>query len=178
MHSQVSAGADIRVSGKKGFVSGGVIRAGNVIEAQTIGSEMGTITNIEVGVQPSVKERYGELQESVAEIVKEIEKMKPILVNFNEKLQKKEKITPERMKQVQQIAQNFREKKQLLAKQKEEMKSLQERIRIATNAKIKIKGTIYPGVNITISDVSLNIKQERSFKRYLKEKGEIVARPL
>lgn len=178
LHSQVSAGADIRVRGKKGFVSGGVIRAGNVVEAQTIGSEMGTITNIEVGVHPSVKERYGELQEKVSETVKEIEKMRPILVNFNEKLQRKEKVTPERVQQVQQIAQNFREKKQLLAKQKEELKTLREKIQIATNAKIKIKGTIYPGVCITISDVSLHIKQERSYTRYLKEKGEIVARPL
>ncbi len=178
LHSQVSAGADIRVRGKKGFVSGGVIRAGNVIEAQTIGSAMGTVTNIEVGVQPSVKERYGELQEEVAEIVKEIEKMKPILVNFNEKLQRKETVSAERIQQVQQIAQNFRREKELLARKKEELKMLREKIQISTNAKVKIKGSVYPGACITISDVSLNIKQERSCTRYVKEKGEIVARPL
>ncbi len=178
LHSQVSAGADIRVSGKKGFVSGGLLRAGNVIEAQTIGSEMGTITKIEVGVDPSVKERYKEMQESVEEIVKEIERMRPILVNFNERLQKKETVSPERVQQVQQIAKGFREKQSQLKKQKDEMKKLQERIKMSTNAKIKVRGTIYPGVNITISDITLNIKHDRSHARYVKERGEIVARPL
>lgn len=55
---------------------------------------------------------------------------------------------------------------------------LREKIQISTNAKVKIKGSVYPGACITISDVSLNIKQERSCTRYVKEKGEIVARPL
>lgn len=178
LHSQVSAGADIRVGGKKGFVSGGLIRAGNVIEAQTIGSEMGTITKIEVGVDPSVKERHGEVQESVTKISKEIEKMRPILVNFNEKLQKKEKISPERIQQVQSIAKEFREKQKLLVSQKKELKELKEKVQMGTNAKIKVRGNIYPGVSITISDVSMNVKSQRSFTRYVKERGEIVARPL
>ena len=70
------------------------------------------------------------------------------------------------------------QKNEIEAYTEEELKTLREKIQIATNAKIKIKGTIYPGVCITISDVSLHIKQERSYTRYLKEKGEIVARPL
>ncbi len=178
LHSQVSAGADIRVSGKKGFVSGGLIRAGNVLEAQTIGSEMGTITKIEVGVAPSVKERHAEVQEGISQTSKEIEKMRPILVNFNEKLRKKEPVTPERAQQIQTIAKNFREKQQLLASQKKEMKDLSEKIKMATNAKVKVKGSIYPGVNITISDISMNVKSERCATRFVKERGEITARPL
>ena len=112
------------------------------------------------------------------EIVKEIERMRPILVNFNERLQKKETVSPERVQQVQQIAKGFREKQSQLKKQKDEMKKLQERIKMSTNAKIKVRGTIYPGVNITISDITLNIKHDRSHARYVKERGEIVARPL
>ena len=178
LHSQVSAGADIRVSGKKGFVSGGLIRAGNLLEAQTIGSEMGTITKIEVGVDPSVKERYGEVQDSIAVVTKEVERMRPILVNFNEKLRKKEKISPERMQQIQTIAQNFREQQQLLASHKKELKELNERLQLATNAKIKVKGSIYPGASITISDISMNIKSERCATKFIKEHGEIVGRPI
>lgn len=178
LHSQVSAGADIRVSGKKGFVSGGLIRAGNLLEAQTIGSEMGTITKIEVGVAPSVKERYGEVQDSITAVSKEIERMRPILVNFNEKLQKKEKISPERMQQVQTIAKNFREQQQILAGYKKELKELNEKLQLVTNAKVKVKGSIYPGVSITISDISMNVKSERCATKFVKEHGEIVGRPI
>lgn len=178
LHSQVSAGADIRVNGKKGFVSGGLIRAGNLVEAQTIGSEMGTITKIEVGVDPSVKVRYGEVQDSITAATKEVERMRPILVNFNEKLQKKEKVSPERMQQVQTIAKNFREQQQLLAGYKKEFKELNEKLQLATNAKIKVKGSIYPGVSITISDISMNVKNERCATKFVKEHGEIVGRPI
>ncbi len=178
LHSQVSSEADIRVSGRKGFVSGGLIRAGNIIEAQTIGSAMGTITQIEVGASPAVKARYEELNESVAKIKQNMEKIRPVLVNFNERLQKKEAVSPERVQQVQSLAKNFKEAQQQLAVQKEELKDLYEKIQMTNNAKVKIKGTIYPGVTITISDMSKSIKSEHSCTRYVRERGEIVARPL
>ncbi len=178
LHSQVSAEADIRVSGKKGFVSGGLIRAGNVVEAQTMGSAMGTVTQIEVGAPPAVKVRYDELNEQAAKVKENMDKMRPILVNFNEKLKKKEKVTPERVQHVQAVAQSFKKEQEKLAELQLEMKKLHEKIQMSNNAKIKIKGTIYPGVSITISDVNMNIKSERSCTRYVKDHGEIVARPL
>lgn len=178
LHSQVSAATDIRVSGKKGFVNGGLIRAGNLVEAQTIGSSMGATTRIEVGVDPGIKEHYSKLQKSIAQIGKELEQMRPVLVNFNEKVQKKEPISPERMQQVQNIAKNFKEKQQLLNTHKAEFKELHEQIQMSNSAKVKVKGSVYPGTSITISDVSMNIKSERSFSKFVKEQGEIVVRPL
>ncbi len=178
LHSQVSAGTDIRVSGKKGFVNGGVIRAGNLIEAQTIGSTMGTLTKLEVGVDPMVKEHYGELQKSIIQISKELEQLRPILVNFNEKMQKKEALSADRIQQVQSVARSFKEKQQLLNTQRKELKELHEQIQMSHNAKIKVKGSIYPGVTVNISEVSMNIKSERTFSKFLKEHGEVVVRTL
>ena len=159
-------------------MNGGVIRAGNLVEAQTIGSTMGTQTKIEVGVDPEVKERYGELQKSIIQISKEMEQLRPILVNFNEKVQKKEPLSAERVQQVQTVARSFKEKQQLLNLQRKELKELHEQIQMSHNAKIKVKGSIYPGVSVNISEVSLNIKSERSFSKFVKEKGEVVVRSL
>ena len=179
LHSRVSAGIDIRVSGKRGFVNGGVIRAGSLVEAQTIGSEMGGAhTSIEVGVDPEVKERHGVLQEKMEELQKEIAKLRPALVNFQERLQRKEKISPERMQQMQGIAKAFKEKQQELAASRLEYQELHGQIQMSHSAKVAVKGSIYPGVSITISDVSMNIKSERSFSKFIKEKGEIAVRSL
>lgn len=178
LHSQVSAGNDIRVGGKKGFVNGGVIRAGNLVEAQTIGSAMGTLTRVEVGVDPEIKERYGELQKSIIQVSKELEQLRPILVNFNEKMQKKEPLSVERVQQVQSVARSFKEKQQVLNSQRKELKDIHEQIQMSHNAKIKVKGSIYPGVSVNISEVSMNIKSERSFSKFMKEHGEIVVRSL
>ena len=178
LHSQVSAEADIRVQGKKGFVSGGLIRAGNVVEAQTMGSAMGTVTQIEVGAPPAVKVRYDELNQEAAKVKESMDKMRPILVNFNEKLKKKEAVTPEKVQHVQTIAQNFKKEQAKLVELQAELKRLHEKIQMSNSAKVKIKGTIYPGVSITISDVNKNIKSERSCTKYVKEHGDIVARPM
>ncbi len=178
LHSNVSAATDIRVSGRKGFVNGGVIRAGNLVEAQTIGSEMGAATRIEVGVDPNVKARYGEIQKEMAQIGKELDKMRPILVSFNEKVQKREPITPERMQQVQSIAQSFKAKQQQLNAHRTEFRELNEVIQMSQGAKIKVKGNIYPGVSIQISDVGMNIKSVRACSKFVKDQGEVVVRPL
>ena len=139
---------------------------------------MGTQTKIEVGVDPEIKERYGELQKSIIQISKELEQMRPILVNFNEKMQKKETLSVERIQQVQAVARSFKEKQQLLNLQRKELKELHDQIQMSHNAKIKVKGSIYPGVSVNISEVSMNIKSERTFSKFIKEHGEIVVRTL
>ena len=118
------------------------------------------------------------MNQNIIDSKQNLDKMRPILVNFNEKLQKKEAVSQERVQQVQAIAKNFKQEQKRLAELQQEMKGLHEKIQMSGNAKIKIKGTIYPGVTITISDVSMSIKSERSCTRYVKERGEIVARPL
>lgn len=178
LHSQVSAVSDIRVNGKKGFVTGGVIRAGCTVEAQTIGSEMGTMTKIEVGVDPQVKERYTDLQNEILLISKEMEQIKPALANFTEKMAKKETVNPERVKQIQVLAHNFKEKQQSIIQKREEFAKLHELFHLSTSAKVKVSGNIYPGVSIAISEVSMNIKSVTAYSKFIKEQGEIVVRPL
>lgn len=178
LHSQVSAFSEVRVNGKKGFVTGGVIRAGNLIEAQTIGSDMGTITRVEVGVVPEIKERYNLLQKQIVDISKEMEKMKPILVNYSEKVSRQEKISQEMILQVQNIAKKYKEKQEELKEIRGEFVTIHEQIQLETNAKVKVKGSVYQGVSIAISDVSYNVKSTTSYSKFVKEQGEIVIRPL
>lgn len=178
LHSQVSAASEVRVSGKKGFVTGGVIRAGSLVEAQTIGSDMGTITRVEVGVDPEVKERYNSLQKQILDIGKEMDKLKPILVNYSERVAKKEKINPETVVQVQAVAKNYKEKQEELARMREEFVKIHEQIQMETGAKVKVNGSIYQGVSIAISDVSYNVKGTISYSKFVKEQGEIVVKPL
>lgn len=43
---------------------------------------------------------------------------------------------------------------------------------------LKFKNTVYPGVRITISDVSLTTKEERSFCQFTRESGEVIVKNL
>ena len=80
MHSNVSAKGDVTVDGKKGFITGGVIRSGSMVSAKTIGSSMGTSTNIEVGIEPAIITEYHELGKEQENIKDEQEKNLQVLM--------------------------------------------------------------------------------------------------
>lgn len=174
LHSHVSACSEIHANGRKGFIIGGTIRAGSLIEAQTIGSEMGASTRIEVGTDPKRKERFLELQTTIAEGNSELEKIKLILATYTKKLQNKEKLSPEKMGYIQKLAYSYKAKKEMLEPAKEEYSVLQREMMMANSAKVQIRKSIYPGVTIAISDMEMRIKEEQSFCQFMKKNGEII----
>lgn len=178
LHSQVSAGSEVKVNGRKGFITGGMIRAGSLIEALTIGSEMGATTNLEVGIAPERKERYTQLQKELAQLEKEIDQIRPILATYSKKMSSGESLKPETVVYIQKLARALQSSQQRHAETKREFTELHEEIARGNAARIKIKRSIYPGVTVSISDVSMTLKEERSFCQLLKEQGEIVIRTL
>src|SRR5690606_1234944 len=59
MHSVVRAGRSIICDQSKGLIVGGLIQAGVSVVAKTIGSGMSTVTSVEVGVSPQLREEQG-----------------------------------------------------------------------------------------------------------------------
>lgn len=174
LHSKVSAYSEIHVIGKKGFITGGIIRAGSTIEAQIIGSEMGSDTRIEVGTDPKKKERFQELKNILEGEVEELNKVKVILANYTRKLQAGEELPPDRMNYVQRLAYEYKEKKDKLEPLREEQTKLRRELMLANGARIQVRKTIYTGVTIAISDMEMRIKDEQNFCQYVKKNGEIV----
>lgn len=58
MHSDVEAADEIIVNGKRGLIVGGKIHSGLKITMKTAGSTMGTQTELEIGIDPTLLERY------------------------------------------------------------------------------------------------------------------------
>lgn len=58
MHSDVEAADEIIVDGKRGLIVGGKIHSGFKITMKTAGSTMGTQTELEIGIDPTLLERY------------------------------------------------------------------------------------------------------------------------
>ena len=174
LHSQVSAATEIHVSGRKGFITGGVIRAGSLVEANTIGSEMGASTRIEVGMDPGNKERFNEVQKELAQVNKEMEQTRTILLNYSRKMSAGEQLGAEKMQYVQQLAMVLKTKQGEQAALQQEYDRLHMAISQSSDARVKIRRSIYPGVTVGISDISLTLKDERSFCQLLKRKGDIV----
>ena len=178
LHSNVSAFSEVIVSGRKGFIMGGLVRASKRVEVKSLGSDMGTMTQIEVGIEPAKKERYGKLRDELVKRQKEMDQIKPILVTFTQKINSGEEIAANKKAYIQQLAQQFRQMKDSADELKFEYNLLTEELSLGSDARVKVQNTVYPGVRITISDVSLTTKDERSFCQFVRENGEVIVKNL
>ncbi len=176
--SNVSAKGEIEVSGKKGFVTGGVVRSLSTITAKTIGSEIGGTTRLEVGIDPVLREHYGILGKEISDLETNMEKVYPVLVAFGKRIGKGEKLDMDKMAQMRALTKTYSNMEADVKKKKKEYEDIKECLSTDANACIKVTGMIYPGAHIVISDVSLTIKSLDQYCRFVKEGGEVRRKPL
>lgn len=173
LHSQVSAKGEIEVGGKKGFVTGGVVRSTSAVIAKTIGSETGSKTIIEVGVDPVQKERFAVLNKEIASLEAEMGKIYPVLVAFGKRIGHGEKLDEIKMLQMKKLSGLYAQQEKELSDKKKEFKEMQECMEMDSNAKIKVTGDVYPGVQLVISDVSLNVKTKETYCQFIKDGADV-----
>lgn len=148
LHSTVTAGDSIQVELGKGTIVGGSVAATNLILARSIGSPMGTVTALQIGVNPSVYVEYKALAEKVKEEKQNLSKIDQS-IRFLISKGKKEPLTTRQ----KNMLQRFDVTRQSVAEAYEEVRSrhqkLGEVLGSAQEGMVKCSGNIYPGVKIT-----------------------------
>lgn len=173
LHSDVSAGTEILVGGKRGFITGGRVSAAGLIKVKTLGSAMGADTIVEVGVDPRVKVRIQQLQKELTEFKKEQEQIHPVMAAMKEKMVQGVKLRPEQLKTLKEMLQRDKFIEEQMQKDMEEFNNLQERLEENSNARVEVAGDVFAGTKICISDVSMVVKNSMSYCRFIKENGDV-----
>ena len=173
LHSQVTAGTEIRVGGKKGFITGGYVCATNLVDVKTLGAELGANTVVEIGINPETKRRYHELEEMIKTDTKTINTAQPVLDAAKAKILSGTKLPPEQVKHIQELSTTVTLKKKGIEAAKKEMEQLQELMSISSEAQIVVRDRVYPGTKIVISDVSRVIKTQAQYCRFIKSQGDV-----
>ena len=173
LHSKVSAKGDIEVTGKKGYITGGVVRAGNMVSAKMIGSPMGTDTLVEVGVDPELKERANALRKSVADLQKSLGTIQPVLNAMRQKLAAGDKLSYEQAQYAQKLVETCKLQKEQLATAEKDLEEIELVMETETAAQVKISNEVYQGTKITISDVSLYVHDSFKHCRFIKSQGDV-----
>ena len=173
LHSKVYAGTEVNVSGKKGFITGGLVCATNLIAVKTLGSSMGASTIVEVGAKPEVKNRFQELQKQVAEDQKTLKSVEPILAAYEQKKSAGAQFDKERIKYMLSLKQVQAQKTQEIEKNMEELNKLQDLIENKNNAQIAVSGEVYPGTKLVISEVSMVVQKPMHYCRFVKKHGDV-----
>ncbi len=172
LHSDVVGKEGVFVRGNNGNLIGGHVRATSIIEATSIGSAMGSATNVEVGVDPKVQEQTIKLRKQIKDIADEIE----TLAQFKQVLERKKasnSLDPNMMIKFRKVLQQLIE---LKTKQDEINKEYEEcllMLKENANAKILIKKVIYPGVKIIMGEDYLVINDAYDHCQFSKKSGEI-----
>lgn len=178
LHSRVSAGTEIEVTGKKGFITGGRVQAGSQITVKTLGAMMGASTIVEVGVDPQVKMEFAQCQKDVAELVRLIKTEQPVLAGFAEKRAKGARITPDQIQYVREIAMKLEEQKKELEEKNNRMQELRKHFDFQKQARVVVRGEVYPGTTIIIGELSMVIQDVYHYCRFEVVEGDVKSVPL
>lgn len=173
LHSEVSAGTTISVTGRKGFITGGRVCATNLIQVKTLGSPMGADTIAEVGTDPNMKLKIQQLQKQIADNNKMIGQIHPVLSALTQKLAQGVKLRPEQIKGLQEMLQKENQLKEAVEKDTADYNSLMDIMAESGAARIEVTGDVYAGTRICISDVSLVVKNSMSHCKFIKERGDV-----
>ncbi|GHS89221.1 polymerase [Synergistales bacterium] len=174
LHSEVVAQNNVTVmGGSKGQIAGGKVQAGMEVICQTLGSEMGTRTEVIVGLPPEQVERRKELQTVLAQNKEENEKIEANLV-FLKKLEQAGKLDDEKRQIMVKLMQSKFKLQASLKSTQEELQELEERLELGkAKGVVRVKGVCYPGVNITIRGVSYAVQSPFKFASFSYVDGEV-----
>ncbi len=178
INSVVTAGTTITVEGKKGFITGGPIRARQSIKAKTIGSDMGVSTTLEVGIDPKKKERLGAIQKENIDINKQLQQMQPILLSVKQKLAAGVKLQPDQALNMKKLSDLYGELTKKLQENAKEQLALEEEMDSGTDAFIEVQDYAYQGTHIEISGSSLVLKSTYHYCKFISEHGEVAMKPI
>lgn len=172
LHSNVKCGNKLELTGRKGLLVGGTCKVGKIIIAKVIGSHMATPTDLEVGIDPTVREDYKKAKEELVTIEGDIKKADQA-ITLLKKIESLGSITPDK-KEI--LTKSLRTKIFLssrLEELKREIEALDEKLKQDGDGKIRGTSFIYPGVKVTIGTCVMYVKENLQYCTLYRDGADI-----
>mgnify|MGYP001341827542 FL=1 len=175
MHCQVNADQKVICEGGKGLIVGGLIRSGEEISAKTIGSRLGTVTELEVGVKPKLKLELQELEAQLKQNKESLDKAEKAIGL----LSKIPNLPDDRKEMLQNLIKTSYALKAQINEADHKRQELLEEILVKSKekGKIKVKDIIYPGIRVTMGKTTIMIQDEIKYAVLVYNEGEIQIQP-
>ena len=171
LHSKVSAGKRIIVDGKRGMVIGGTITAGEEIRSKSLGTHMATNTEVEVGVNPMLREEHQALKRDLRKQELSLDQTQKALALLRSR--DLNSLPPEK----RDIMLKMTKAQFQLAGQVESMRARMVEIELSLeemrNGRVRVMDTVYPGVKIVLGNLVKFIREPEKFVSYYAEDGDI-----
>lgn len=179
MHSDVDAQDVIIVDGKRGLIAGGSVRSTLEIQAKTIGSNMGTQTEVEVGMDPNLVDRYTTIESEMEKLASERDVHIQNIDVLKKRLKMTGKLDDDKVKKMKESASRLKEIGELMDSMTEEYEKLEEEIENSSGkGKIVVYDTAYAGVKLTISSISMFLRADTQYSAFVREGADIRTRAI
>jgi uncharacterized protein len=162
MHSNVKCGNKLELAGKKGLLVGGSCKVGKEIIAKVIGSHMATVTDIEVGVDPSLREKYRALKDEINTMESDLKKAEQA-ITILKKLEMAGALTPDKQ---EILAKSVRTKiffNSKIVELREESASIEAKLQQDAYGKIRCFNYVYPGTKIAIGSCLMYVRENLTY---------------
>ncbi len=174
INCKVMARGSVIAKGRKGVVIGGEVFAGDTVDVTHLGSDLGVITSVEVGLDPALREEYIQITNELAEFqnkLRDVTKGVELLKSMEEKLGALPEDKRELYLRMTKAMFQIKGQVERLKKRKEELEEKIEKVK--KEGKVIVRGVVYPGVRITIRGVKLVVKEAIKEVVFYREGNEI-----
>lgn len=175
LNSNVTAGTYVNADIGKGLITGGRVVAKKAVNVRNAGSAMGASTIIEVGLDPEAKKRLSMLQKSVGEKSQSMSQMKKVVEETAKKLKAGTALTQQQLQTARSFQVTLAETQKQVQSELKEIEALDKLLKGDDNAHIDIRGTMYQGVNVSISGATMTIKNEYTYCRLIKKGADVAS---
>ena len=163
----------VEVLGKKGLINGGYIKTYGEIHATTLGSTMGSHTKLEILPDIDLIKQTNEWKEEIEDKKAKLEKIEKVATKIKKHVENHEEVSDEQKTYLKNAVVH----KPLYLKDIKQMKAdreeLLERIKRNKNACVYVDSTVFPGVKVSIKDVSRQFQENLSHCRIYREGADV-----
>lgn len=148
MHSRLDAGEGVYVTGERGLIAGGQIRAGREVYAKEIGSIGASETNIEVGIDPKFFRTIAKIEEKIVEQREKLDKVERAI----QTMEPKEELDEEQRGKYDKLLETQENLERNIENFREEQENVSRRASDREGSSVMIEGVAYGGTRIGIGN--------------------------
>ena len=171
LHSKVSAGKKVIVEGRRGLIVGGNISAGEEIRAKNAGTRLAIGTDLEVGVNPLLREEHKNLIHEINKVHTSLEQAQKALIilrSMNADTMSSDKKSM--LLKLTKAQFHLMGQESTMQERAAEIVAMLAEMRYG---RIKIFEVVFPGVKIVVGTLVKPIRESMKFVNFYEEDGEI-----
>ena len=173
MHSEVNSGGEVSVLNRKGVIVGGVVRAAKVVHCHIVGSEIGVVTVIEIGINPLAREELKNIYKELPSKENDLDKAVKAVSILRQLEKSQNGLTCEKKDMLLNLMKTQYSLIGEVDRLKKRKAELEVELENTKQGKLRSKELIYPGVKLTIGKAIMHIEDTLQRSALVLDAGEI-----